>query len=32
MAFEDIFHPLLKHYKLAADVDVNYMIQTLKED
>jgi len=25
------YNPLTKHYKLAADVDVNYMIQTLKE-
>jgi 2-polyprenyl-6-hydroxyphenyl methylase/3-demethylubiquinone-9 3-methyltransferase len=25
------YNPLLKHYKLAADVDVNYMLQTLKE-
>ena len=26
------YNPLLKHYKLSSDVDVNYMIQTLKED
>ena len=25
------YNPLTKHYKLAADVDVNYMIQTHKE-
>ena len=25
------YNPLTKHYKLEADVDVNYMIQTLKE-
>jgi 2-polyprenyl-6-hydroxyphenyl methylase/3-demethylubiquinone-9 3-methyltransferase len=25
------YNPLLKHYKLANDVDVNYMLQTLKE-
>ena len=26
------YNPLTKHYKLAADVDVNYMIQTLREE
>ncbi len=25
------YNPLTKHYKLASDVDVNYMIQTLRE-
>jgi 2-polyprenyl-6-hydroxyphenyl methylase/3-demethylubiquinone-9 3-methyltransferase len=25
------YNPLSKRYKLAADVDVNYMVQTLKE-
>ena len=25
------YNPLTKHYKLSADVDVNYMIQTLRE-
>ncbi len=25
------YNPLTKHYKLAGDVDVNYMVQTLKE-
>ncbi|MGP5279238.1 bifunctional 2-polyprenyl-6-hydroxyphenol methylase/3-demethylubiquinol 3-O-methyltransferase UbiG, partial [Pseudomonas helleri] len=25
-------NPLTKHYKLANDVDVNYMIQTLREE
>jgi 2-polyprenyl-6-hydroxyphenyl methylase/3-demethylubiquinone-9 3-methyltransferase len=24
------YNPLTKHYKLASDVDVNYMIQTLR--
>ena len=36
LAVKDIigltYNPLLKHYKLSSDVDVNYMIQTLKED
>ncbi|MCY1352395.1 Ubiquinone biosynthesis O-methyltransferase [compost metagenome] len=26
------YNPLTKHYKLEADVDVNYMIQTLREE
>ena len=26
------YNPLTKHYKLEADVDVNYMIQTLRKD
>lgn len=26
------YNPLTKHYKLANDVDVNYMIQTLREE
>ena len=26
------YNPLSKHYKLGADVDVNYMIQTLREE
>jgi len=26
------YNPLTKHYKLASDVDVNYMIQTLREE
>jgi 2-polyprenyl-6-hydroxyphenyl methylase/3-demethylubiquinone-9 3-methyltransferase len=26
------YNPLTKHYKLATDVDVNYMIQTLREE
>ena len=26
------YNPLTKHYKLAADVDVNYMIQTLRKE
>ena len=26
------YNPLTKHYKLSADVDVNYMIQTLREE
>ena len=26
------YNPLTKRYKLEADVDVNYMIQTLRED
>ena len=26
------YNPLTKHYKQAADVDVNYMIQTLREE
>lgn len=25
------YNPLTKHYKLSADVDVNYMIQTIRE-
>jgi 2-polyprenyl-6-hydroxyphenyl methylase/3-demethylubiquinone-9 3-methyltransferase len=25
------YNPLTKHYKLASDVDVNYMIQTVRE-
>lgn len=25
------YNPLTKHYKLATDVDVNYMIQTIRE-
>jgi len=25
------YNPLTKHYKLSADVDVNYMVQTVKE-
>jgi len=35
LAVKDIigltYNPLSKRYKLEADVDVNYMIQTLKE-
>lgn len=35
LAVKDIigltYNPLTKHYKLAADVDVNYMVQTIKE-
>jgi len=26
------YNPLTKHYKLCSDVDVNYMIQTLREE
>ncbi len=26
------YNPLTKHYKLNSDVDVNYMIQTLREE
>lgn len=26
------YNPLTKHYKLSSDVDVNYMIQTLREE
>ena len=26
------YNPLTKHYKLCNDVDVNYMIQTLREE
>jgi 2-polyprenyl-6-hydroxyphenyl methylase/3-demethylubiquinone-9 3-methyltransferase len=25
------YNPLTRHYKLAADVDVNYMIQTVRD-
>ena len=25
------YNPLTKHYKLANDVDVNYMVQTQRE-
>ena len=36
LAVKDIigltYNPLTKHYKLAADVDVNYMIQTLRKE
>ena len=35
LAVKDIigltYNPLTKHYKLSADVDVNYMVQTVKE-
>jgi len=35
LAMNDIvgltYNPLTKHYKLSADVDVNYMIQTIRE-
>ncbi|WP_090621195.1 bifunctional 2-polyprenyl-6-hydroxyphenol methylase/3-demethylubiquinol 3-O-methyltransferase UbiG [Azotobacter beijerinckii] len=36
LAVEDIvgltYNPLTRHYKLGTDVDVNYMIQTLREE
>ncbi|MDV7213763.1 bifunctional 2-polyprenyl-6-hydroxyphenol methylase/3-demethylubiquinol 3-O-methyltransferase UbiG [Azotobacter beijerinckii] len=36
LAVEDIvgltYNPLSRHYKLGTDVDVNYMIQTLREE
>ncbi|HAW61004.1 MAG TPA: 3-demethylubiquinone-9 3-O-methyltransferase, partial [Pseudomonas sp.] len=35
LAVKDIigltYNPLTKHYKLSPDVDVNYMVQTVKE-